>query len=102
MDGGRRLDHAFAYISRRGCVDHRGMPLAIAEIDAVGRVWPALDQPRMLDLARRRLDPGRLLDDFLAAIIADAEVRRAHTAALMSRSRPFAYPEFTRLDRASN
>ena len=60
---GRVLGRVFAYVSRRGCLTDAGRPVALAEVAAEERHWPALTQEEMLGRARDRLAPRQALDE---------------------------------------
>lgn len=79
---GRSLDGVHAYLGRRGAFAPDGHPIALAAIAARRRVWPALDQPAALDLARRIAAPDRPLDDFIDEAATRPAERRRHTEAL--------------------
>jgi len=89
IDGaGEIMDTAFAYIAVVGCLSVDGAPVALAEIEAEGRVLRAMSQPEMLDHVRGRLDPDAQLDGFILAHIEDEALRRERTRALSSDSLP--------------
>lgn len=89
IDGaGEIMDTAFAYTAVVGCLSVDGAPVALAEIEAEGRVLRAMSQPEMLDHVRGRLDPDAQLDGFILAHIEDEALRRERTRALSSDSLP--------------
>jgi hypothetical protein len=89
IDGaGEIMDTAFAYTAVVGCLSVDGAPVALAEIEAEGRVLRAMSQPEMLDHVRGRLDPNAQLDGFILAHIEDEALRRERTRALSSDSLP--------------
>jgi hypothetical protein len=83
IEGFGTIGAAETYLSRRGPLIHQGAPVALAAIPCTGRTWPALDQCRVLDLTRRRLAADATLDDFINAIVTDAEYRTQQTKLLM-------------------
>lgn len=95
MDGGGVLTHAFAYVSRHGCLISDHAPVALAAVPADGRRWPALTEEQVLVLARDRLAPDRPLDDFIRETISEEKTRLARTGTLKSQGRPFSYGGFT-------
>ncbi len=95
MDGGGVLTHAFAYVSRHGCLINDDAPVALAAVPADGRRWPALTEEQVLALARDRLAPDRPLDDFIRETISEEKTRLARTDTLKSEGRPFSYGGFT-------
>lgn len=96
--GGEVIDRAFAYTAVVGCINVDGAPVALAEIEAQGRVLRAMSQPDMLDHVRRRLDPEAHLDAFVQAHIDDEALRRERTMALSADSLPLDFDR-TVLDR---
>ncbi len=94
LDRGQTLTSAFFYCSRRGLLERDGCPIALSEIKAKHRCWPALCQEEVQGYVRDYTDPGRKIDDFIGDAIADVLVRRARTEAMMADSRPFEYPGF--------
>lgn len=94
LDRGRTLTSAFVYSSRRGALVRDGHPIALGEIMAEGRRWPALSQEEVQGHVRDRTDPDRNIDDFIGDAIADKDVRRARIEAMMTDSLPFDYPGF--------
>ncbi len=94
-DHGPALDHAFAYVSRRGCLADNGEPIALAAIQAHGRRWPAFSQEQVLAYMRDRLCQGQPLNEFVGQIIADEMIRRSRVETVEADSQPFAYSEFS-------
>ena len=93
-----RLAEACVYVSRRGCLAHRGGPLGLAAIPAEGRAHGALDQPGVLELVRARHRAELTLDAHILETIRDAGRRSALIAALMAEAVPAAAPHFQRED----
>lgn len=98
VDGIGALDTAFAYTSVAGSIRHEGGPVSLAEVPASGRRYPALGQERMLELVRARVAPHTTLDDFIIAVIEDAQLRRAHSRALAADAHPFAHGAMRRIE----
>ncbi|NQV83440.1 MAG: hypothetical protein HQ494_06420 [Rhodospirillales bacterium] len=94
LDRGPALTSAFVYCSRRGALARDGQPIALSEIMAEGRRWPALSQGEIQGYVRDRTDFGRNLDDFIGDAITDFLVRRARTKQMMADSLPFDYSGF--------
>ena len=86
----------WVYLSRRGGVAHEGRPLALAEVAAEGRRFPALAQQRVLEMARDRLAPGQALDCMLATVIEDRATRERFTETLRAHAVPLPHPGFDR------
>lgn len=89
-----RLDAAFAYISVAGCLIRDGAPVALAEVAAAGRRYPAISQPDMIAHVRDVTAPGMELDAFILETVADAPCRAARGAALAAMARAFSHPGF--------
>jgi hypothetical protein len=92
VEGLGRLDRAFAYISVAGCLISAGGPLALAEVPATARRFPAATQTQALARARDMTAPGLDLDAFILESVADADVRLARDRALAATARAFAHP----------
>lgn len=92
---GSVLEEAHAYIGRRGCLALDGAAVALAEIPARGRRFPALDQRAVQTLARDRLAPGTELEAFIEENVLIAETRLARTEALAEGALPFGWPAMT-------
>ncbi|EWY41320.1 hypothetical protein N825_27630 [Skermanella stibiiresistens SB22] len=82
IEGLGMIGAADAYLSRRGVLTRDGAPIAFESIACAGRIWPALDQRAVLELARDRLAPGTALDGFIHRIVMDQEYRAEITAVL--------------------
>lgn len=93
-EAGPSVDSAFAYISRWGCINDDGAPIALAAVPAESRGWPSLSQTDMLERARARTAPGQSLADFVAKNQEDAQTRQARADLLRRDTHPFAYDCF--------
>ncbi|MBF0247064.1 MAG: hypothetical protein HQL36_03175 [Alphaproteobacteria bacterium] len=82
IDGGDPVDDLFAYLSRRGCLNRDGQPVALSAITTENRLWPAMNQEQILDHVRARLEPETPLDDFIRAQIDSEETRARRTEIL--------------------
>ncbi len=82
LDGGERIEAAYAYLSFRGHVGDRGTPFALAEVSARNRQLPELSQREALSLMRDRISRDENLAAFVRAHIDDAEVRQDRVAQL--------------------
>lgn len=91
--GGDRAS-AFVYVGRRGALVRDGAPVALAEVAAENRTWPALGQQEIQAHVRDCLAPGRPLDAFIRAAVDDPAERLARAEALMADGHAFAYPSF--------
>ncbi|MFT5539322.1 MAG: hypothetical protein ACI82H_000840 [Alphaproteobacteria bacterium] len=88
------LDSAFAYISVVGCLIFEGTPVALAEVPAEDRRFPARSQEEMLALVRDCCAPDMALDPFILETVADADLRATRSAQLAANTQPFSYPGF--------
>jgi len=98
LELGDALTSAFVYAGRRGSLMRDGLPVALAAVEAEGRVWPSMTQEQIQHLVRDRLAPGEPLEAFVQAAVGDAAVRRARTEALMADSVAFDFFGFTPID----
>ncbi len=99
LEGLGRRTSAFAYLTRRGCLGIvGGAPLALARIGARGRRFAQAGKVEVLARARDFLAPGDDLDAFIAAIIEDADFRRAAAARLRARAVGGLPPGFVALE----
>ena len=94
LDGGARLSEVYCYLGRHGCLERDGRPLAVAEVSAVGRCFPALRQSEVLALARERIAPEAALNNFLLEIIEDRDLRRSRVESLRRHCLRFAWPDY--------
>jgi hypothetical protein len=94
VDGLGTFDAAFAYISVAGCLIRDGAPVALAEVSAAGRTFPALTQVEALMHARDVTAPDMDIDAFILDTIADEAQRLARGRALAATARAFAYPGY--------
>jgi len=97
-DGGTTLDTSFAYISRRGCLADGQSPIALAEVPASNRVFPAMRQIEALGHVRDRVDPGTDMDAFITGTNGDATLRRRRIKALKPGRLAFSCSGFTALE----
>ncbi len=98
LDMGLMLTSAFVYSSRRGSLVRDGLPVALSEVHAEERQWPALSQEEIQNHVCDQIEPGQPIDAFIQTAIDDASIRRSRTEALMSSSLPFNYPGFMALN----
>jgi len=92
------LDSAFAYISVVGCLIFEGTPVALAEVSAEDRRFPARCQEEMLAIARDFCAPDMGLDPFILEMVADADLRAERSAQLAAYAQPFSYSGFRAID----
>jgi len=97
IDGIGERDAVFAYIGRRGALSYDNQPVALADIAARGRTWPAMTQTQVQTMARDRLAPGLGLQEFIGENIADVDIRHQRTTCLASDAVPFSHCGFTPL-----
>jgi hypothetical protein len=93
VEGEGPLAEPTAYVSRHGPLLQRRSPLAVAEIPARGRTFPAAGQRAALEAVRRTVLPGADLETFVAATASDPELPARWTAALRSNGREAAQRE---------
>lgn len=98
LEMGLTLASVYVYCSRRGSLGHNGGPVALEEVEAMGRKWPSLNQGEIQALVRDRLSPGLGIDQFIQEAIADSSIRRARTEALMADRLPFNISRFTPIE----
>ena len=70
LERGDAPSELWAYVSRHGCLLLDGKEIAVAEIEARGRRFPATGQRRVLEHVRDTLAPGRDLASFVEACVA--------------------------------
>lgn len=91
LEGGGRLDEAYAYIHRGGALNVDGAPVGLAEIAATGRLRPSWPQPRAIAEVHRRLNHDGTVEDFIRENAADRFLRLAREAVLQRDALPFVY-----------
>jgi len=96
IDGIGDRDQVFAYIGRRGALSHMKQPVALADITARGRAWPAMTQTQVQALARDRLSPGQDLNTFIDENIRHVDIRHERTTCLATDAVPFSHSGFVR------
>lgn len=65
LETGAAVEEADAYLSRHGFLSVAGAEVALAAIEARGRILTAMDQPQVLELARSHLAPDLTLERFI-------------------------------------
>jgi hypothetical protein len=73
-----------AFVSRHGCLAVDGGEIAVAEVPAEGRRFPAMTQPEVIEHVRAAVAPELALDDFVIGCVQDYDTARAYTARLPS------------------
>ncbi len=97
IDGGPKLDEAFAYLSVHGCLadpEQTHAPLALAAVPAERRVHRAVDQESALSVLHARHHPDDELDAMILANIRNTEQRRRLVEALQHNAVPWSVPGF--------
>jgi len=89
---GPRWPKALAYVQRSGALNLGGRPVALAEVPAERRLFPALRQPQLQALLRDRFAPGVAVDRFVQENLAKPTTRCARVAALARDALPFDWP----------
>ncbi|MBL4614402.1 MAG: hypothetical protein JKY27_05965 [Magnetovibrio sp.] len=82
LEDGSGYTQAHAYMSKRGCLSHDGRPIALAALNATGRMWCAMSQTEVLDHARSLIAPELDANNFIQSHIECANTRQARTAIL--------------------
>jgi len=88
LEDGTTLDNAHAYLSRRGCLNHRGTPVPVAELTTQGRRWPAMSQCEVLDYARSLIAPGDDSETFIKTGINSPALRQKRAETLAETALP--------------
>jgi len=89
VEGGARLDVAYAYLSAHGALLENAAPVALAAIAATNRRFSARDQSAMLAGLSARVAPGVAVHDFIRGVVGveeDRRILRASHEALLRRS----------------
>lgn len=89
---GTRWPKALAYVQKRGALNLGGRPVALAEVPAERRRFPALRQPQLQALMRDRFAPGATVDRFVHENLTKPDVRQARIKALSENAIPFDWP----------
>lgn len=82
VNGDMGFTAAYAYISRRGCLNRAGRPVPLATTTTGGRQGEAMTQEEVLAYARNLIAPREDLDHFIRRHIDCAETRTARSDAL--------------------
>jgi hypothetical protein len=77
------------FISRHGCLTAGGGEVAVAEVPADDRRFPAMTQPEVLEHVRAAVAPDQTTDEFILGNVRDYDRARAYTAELRRSARPF-------------
>jgi hypothetical protein len=95
VEGGVRLDAAYAYLSAHGALIEDGAPVALAALSATDRRFPVREQSAMLAGVSALVAPGVDLHDFIRGVVgfdADRCALRARHEMLLRRSvEPFPF-----------
>lgn len=95
LDHGGALDLAFAYVTILGCLSSdEATPIALREVRAEGRRFPAMGQREVQHLVHARVGDGLGQEAFVLSNVEDPETRRAREARLRMNSLPFAWPHW--------
>lgn len=79
LENGSGYTQAHAYMSKRGCLNHDGHPIALSSMKATGRIWKAMNQAEVLNHARSLIAPGLDTDSFIKSHIDCPDTRQART-----------------------
>ena len=83
------------YLGRRGAHAPDGAPVALAEVEAAGRVFGSATQSEMLSRAHVGHGDGETFEAWLGALIRDRDARGSLTARLAQKAVPIDLPAFT-------
>lgn len=82
LDLGAAPSTVGAFVSRHGCLTDDGREIALVEVPARGRRFPAMTQPEAIELARAVAAPALTLEEFVVAGVRDYDRAREFTAVL--------------------
>lgn len=88
LAGGDAPAELRVYVSRHGCLSIASAPVALAAIEAQGRIFPAMSQEEILEHVRRRLCPEEPLARFIALTAAHPDTAVEHTRQLRETALP--------------
>ena len=94
-ESGEQLDASYVYWSLGGGVVVEGSPIALAEIGAENRAFPAIEQTAMQAHMRDRLSPGTSLDDFIRQAIDVPAIRKDRTRLMREDAHPLIHDGFS-------
>jgi hypothetical protein len=97
LGNGRPVVPIGCYLGRRGALALNGAPVALTEVQALGRFFVESRQPEMLARVHSDFSEGGDFDTWLTGLIADQTSRKALTATLAKRSIPIDLPVFQRI-----
>lgn len=83
---------AFAYISKRGCLNRHGLPIPLAATTTEGRQGLAMTQTEVLDFVRAQTSPNEDSDDFIRQHIDCPQTRQMRTEALSQTALKHGWP----------
>lgn len=85
LDSGETVTDPSAYLSRHGCLLAEGGEVALAAIQASGRIFDSLTEPQVLEHVRASLSPLDNLETFVLANVTDPHLSQARAAQLARR-----------------
>lgn len=86
---------AYAYLSRRGCLNRSGQPVPLAAIRTEGRQGLAMSEEEVLDFVRTKIAPHEALDDFIRQQIECPQTRAQRSEALATDALPHGWSSIT-------
>ncbi len=98
LDFGARLTELHTYLTRHGCLTIDGSEVALADIEAEGRRFPAMSERQVLERVRERLAPDQELDRFIVETAEDDDLSKRRTEELKREARDFAYEDWRKLE----
>lgn len=88
VDGGGTLTQIDAFLSRHGCLNLDGGEVGVAAIRSAGRIFPAMEEPEVLERVRALLAAEATLEEFVTAAVLDPAKGAAVTEALRATAKP--------------
>jgi hypothetical protein len=79
-DGGEALTELHAYLSRHGCLLLGGSEVALAAVEARGRIFTELTEPQVLERTRTLLAPHESIESFVLGSVTDPDLSHARSA----------------------
>ena len=91
METGDTLDSLYLYVGNRGALTSDSKPIALSEVPAKNRQFPAMNQHAIQKHVHGVLDTTHDLRAHILNVVDNAEERARHTQTLMAESVPFTH-----------
>jgi len=88
---GAGLTSAYAYISKRGCLNKDAKPVPLAAVYATGRQWAAMTEAEVLEFARGQIAPAQGINAFIRKHIDCVDTRAERTQHLSTNALPIGW-----------